>query len=118
MRRLLLVALLASATLPALPTLAATPAPSQAPAAKADVPPPPTVTDDGTGSGAEPEVRIIQKGNEKWEEYRLNGKLYMVKVTPAVGPAYYLIDQEGNGQLKQVDPNRRIVTPQWVLKRF
>jgi hypothetical protein len=113
MRRLLFAALLASVAIPA---LAATPTPGPATPPKAEVPPPPTVTDDGTGP--EPEVRIIQKGNEKFEEYRLNGQLYMVKVTPAVGPAYYLIDEEGNGQLKQVNPNRRIITPKWVLKRF
>ncbi|MDN0074769.1 DUF2782 domain-containing protein [Crenobacter sp. SG2303] len=113
MRRLLFAALLVSAAIPA---LAATPAPSPTPSTKAEVPPPPTISDDNTGP--EPEVRIIQKGKEKIEEYRMNGHLYMVKVTPAVGPAYYLIDEEGNGQLKQVNPNRRIITPQWVLKRF
>ncbi|MDN0084147.1 DUF2782 domain-containing protein [Crenobacter sp. SG2305] len=113
MRRLLFAALLVSAAIPALAT---TPAPSPTPSTKAEVPPPPTISDDNTGP--EPEVRIIQKGKEKIEEYRMNGHLYMVKVTPAVGPAYYLIDEEGNGQLKQVNPNRRIITPQWVLKRF
>ncbi|WP_239688623.1 DUF2782 domain-containing protein [Aquitalea magnusonii] len=67
---------------------------------------------------AEPEVRIIQRGDDKIEEYRLNGQLYMMKVTPAIGFPYYLMDEEGNGSMKQVDPNRRIVIPQWVLKRF
>jgi hypothetical protein len=35
-----------------------------------------------------------------------------------VGFPYYLMDEEGNGSMKQVDPNRRIIIPQWVLKRF
>ncbi|MBV8680671.1 MAG: DUF2782 domain-containing protein [Aquitalea sp.] len=89
---------------------------AETPPAPATVPPPPTISDEaGT---AEPEVRIIQRGDDKIEEYRLNGQLYMVKVTPAVGFPYYLMDEEGNGNMKQVDPNRRIIIPQWVLKRF
>lgn len=33
------------------------------------------------------------------EEYRVAGQLRMVKVTPARGPAYYLIDENGDGRL-------------------
>lgn len=83
----------------------------------ATVPPPPTISQDAAGT-AEPEVRIIQRGDDKIEEYRLNGQLYMMKVTPAIGFPYYLMDEEGTGSMKQVDPNRRIIIPQWVLKRF
>lgn len=77
---------------------------------------PPTIGDDQ--GGPEPEVRIIQKGNNKIEEYRLNGKLYMVKVTPSIGAPYYLMDEDGSGQMRQIDPNRRIIIPRWVLLRF
>lgn len=87
------------------------------PPALATVPPPPTISQDAAGT-AEPEVRIIQRGDDKIEEYRLNGQLYMMKVTPAIGFPYYLMDEEGTGSMKQVDPNRRIIIPQWVLKRF
>ena len=88
------------------------------PPAPAVVPPPPTITEDAAGAVAEPEVRIIQRGDDKVEEYRLNGHLYMVKVTPSIGFPYYLMDDDGSGSLKQIDPNRRIIIPQWVLKRF
>ncbi|GGD49408.1 DUF2782 domain-containing protein [Pseudoxanthomonas indica] len=33
------------------------------------------------------------------EEYRVGGQLRMVKVTPARGPAYYLLDENGDGRL-------------------
>jgi hypothetical protein len=38
-------------------------------------------------------------GRCRVEEYRMNGVLYMVKVTPTVGPPYYLIDTTGDGNL-------------------
>jgi hypothetical protein len=37
----------------------------------------------------EPQVTIVKKETETREEYRIKGKLYMVKVTPAVGKPYY-----------------------------
>jgi len=82
------------------------------------VPPPPTISQQDSTGVAEPEVRIIQHDDEKIEEYRLNGHLYMVKVTPTVGFPYYLMDEDGGGNMRQIDPNRRIIIPQWVLKRF
>ncbi len=106
------------ASLSALLTLQAAHAGTDASApARATVPPPPTITEDSSAQ-AEPEVRIIQKGEEKIEEYRINGKLYMVKVTPAIGVPYYLIDDDGNGQMKKIDPTRRMIIPRWVLLRF
>ncbi|XLM21272.1 DUF2782 domain-containing protein, partial [Chromobacterium piscinae] len=84
---------------------------------KAVVPPPPAISP-ANAAEPEPEVRLIQKGDEKIEEYRLNGKLYMVKVTPAHGVPYYLVDDNGSGTMKQVDPANRIVIPRWVLVRF
>ncbi len=53
------------------------------------------------------------------EEYRVNGHLYMVKITPTVGPAYYLVDDNGNGEL---DTRRSSLDdtniPRWVLLRW
>ncbi|WP_227105304.1 DUF2782 domain-containing protein [Chromobacterium rhizoryzae] len=87
------------------------------PPAKTPVPPPPTISEQNAAT-AEPEVRIIQKGEEKIEEYRLNGHLYMVKVTPSHGVPYYLMDDNGSGTMKQIDPANRIIIPRWVLIRF
>lgn len=110
MRRLLISVLFASAASAALAATPATP-----------VPPPPTVSavpGDNPGE-AEPEVRIVHEGEKTVEEYRINGKLYMVKVSPGAGmPPYYLMDEEGNGVMKQIDPARRVIIPKWVLVRF
>ena len=81
------------------------------------VPEPPELPDPlETGENIEPEVTIIRKEDAVIEEYRINGQLYMVKVTPFVGPAYYMKDLDGNGIMDQTryeleDPT----VPQWVL---
>ncbi|WP_028534668.1 DUF2782 domain-containing protein [Paludibacterium yongneupense] len=112
------IALLALVTLPAL-AAADIPPPviKDSSATRAEVPPPPTVSAQ-SGAQAEPEVRIIERKDAKIEEYRLNGKLYMVKVTPSVGLPYYLIDDDGSGQLKPASSQQRLITPRWVLLRF
>lgn len=49
---------------------------------------------------APPTVSIrVQDNGDRVEEYAINGVIYMVKVTPARGPAYYLMDTDGNGRL-------------------
>ena len=65
----------------------------------------------------EPEVTIIKRKDSVKEEYRLNGKLYMVKIIPSVGPAYYYIDQDGDGvwETRNTDRNSTSRVPQWVI---
>ena len=46
----------------------------------------------------EPEVNIIKQTDQTIEEYRIGGRLYMIKVTPKVGPPYYLVDDLGDGK--------------------
>ncbi len=43
----------------------------------------------------EPQVTIVKSETETREEFRIKGKLYMVKVTPAVGKPYYLVEPPG-----------------------
>jgi hypothetical protein len=80
-------------------------------------PPPPGMELD---PAFEPQVTIIKRGEDQVEEYRMDGKLYMMKVTPPHGTAYYLIDQTGNGTMTRVDVTDppRLSVPQWVIKRF
>ncbi|MFK5950351.1 MAG: DUF2782 domain-containing protein [Methylococcales bacterium] len=52
-----------------------------------------------SGEVMEPDITIIRKGKKMIQEYRKNGQLYMVKIVPAVGPAYYLIDTDGDGNM-------------------
>jgi hypothetical protein len=82
------------------------------------VPAPPDLPDPlESGQPIEPEVTIIRREKEVVEEYRINGNLYMVKITPVVGKPYYLIDRDGDGRLE----SRRTgiyddgQVPQWVL---
>jgi hypothetical protein len=65
----------------------------------------------------EDEVIIRPTPEGKIEEYRRNGRLYMVRVVPFVGPAYYLVDTTGDGLL---DSRRHglapeVVVPHWLL---
>ena len=78
------------------------------------VPPPPTGLDD---EDMEPEVKIIKRDDAVVHEYRIKGRLYMVKVIPRVGPPYYLYDGDGNGSLEsrshQLDPAP--IVPNWRI---
>lgn len=66
----------------------------------------------------EPEVRIVPRENVTHEEYRINGQLYKIKVTPKVGKPYYLFDPEGKGQFTRSDLEPEISIPTWVIKTF
>lgn len=71
------------------------------------------------GNIGEPSITIRNKGNERIEEYRLKGKLYMMKVTPPKGKPYYLVDQLGRGEFTRNDgPTPPMSVPQWVVKTF
>ncbi|MCC6202582.1 MAG: DUF2782 domain-containing protein [Gammaproteobacteria bacterium] len=82
----------------------------------ADVPPPPPPTA-GPAALPEPEITIVQREKETVREYRINNRLYMVKIEPAVGPAYFLVDQDGDGKLEARfgDVYNARIVPQWVL---
>ena len=68
----------------------------------------------------EPSVRIYLKEGQQVEEYSVNGQVYKVKITPSVGPEYYLIDLDGDGKLesRHDDLKSNPPTPQWVLVRW
>lgn len=110
------------------PVLAAEPASNGAkktPPASVPAPPPPpenynppAAPELPDAGQPEPEVTITTKGTEIHEEYRLNGRLYMIKVVPKKGKPYYLIDHEGSGQFRRSDFESRIAIPTWVIKRF
>lgn len=70
-----------------------TPAPP--PALPAD-----TQESDDSRNIPEPEVTIIHKKEMTVEEYRVDGKLRYVKITPTKGQPYYLVDRDGDGVLE------------------
>ena len=71
------------------------------------------------GEVIEPEVKIIKQEEGTIYEYRINGQLYMVKIQPVKGPAYYLVDRDGDGEFdsRSTDPTN-ISVPQWILMRW
>ncbi|MEN8178234.1 MAG: DUF2782 domain-containing protein [Pseudomonadota bacterium] len=77
---------------------------------------PPALVD---GEAIEPDVTIIKKEEGTVYEYRINGQLYMVKVQPVVGPPYYLVDRDGDGEFdsRSTEPGE-ISVPQWILLRW
>ncbi len=68
----------------------------------------------------EPKVTITEDKRGMVEEYRMNGALYMIKVTPKVGPVYYLVDADGDGELEsrrnELDPD--VMIPSWMIFRW
>lgn len=78
---------------------------------------PPTVE---SGETMEPDITIIKRGKKTIQEYRINGEIYMVKVVPDIGPAYYLIDSDGDGNMdvRRSDIERDIRVPQWVIYKW
>lgn len=79
------------------------------------VPPPPPGME-AFDAALEPQVTIVQSEKETREEFRINGRLYMVKVTPAAGKPYYLIDRQGNGQFVEAEVGGPPVKPpMWLL---
>lgn len=78
-------------------------------------PPPPPQVQSGEVL-EEPEVTIKQTDKGTVHRYSVNGQVYMVKVVPTAGPAYYFIDSDGDGRLDaRVDDIHNISVPQWVL---
>lgn len=65
----------------------------------------------------EPEVQLKTYENRTVEEYRINGNLYMIKIKPKFGSAYYLVDDTGTGELdlRRTASGRDIVIPRWTL---
>ncbi|RIX48489.1 MAG: DUF2782 domain-containing protein [Rhodocyclales bacterium GT-UBC] len=79
------------------------------------VPPPPPGME-AFDAAMEPQVTIVKSEKETREEYRIKGKLYMIKVTPAVGPAFYLVDRQGDGNFIEADiPHTPVKPPMWII---
>ena len=87
-----------------------------------ELPPPPALPPAQPGDAPElqPEVTTRKEGPNTIEEYRIRGKLYMMKVTPPHGRPYVLMDNKGDGTfMRQDNPlDQGIRVPQWVLMEF
>jgi hypothetical protein len=87
------------------------------PAAPPPLPLPPKLTDEGV----EPTVNIRREEERVVEEYSINGRVYMVRVTPKVGAPYYYMDEDGDGQL-ELQPGDEAMNPvrpaYWKVKEW
>jgi hypothetical protein len=73
-------------------------------------PPPPPMPVDA------PAVRIPVQEGDQVEEVRQGGRVVMLKVTPAKGPTYYLVDTTGNGNWMRRDSlDDGVRVPMWPI---
>lgn len=76
-----------------------------------------------TGAGNDPGIDLAdaqvavrtEKNGDVIEEYRVGGALRMVKVTPSRGPAYYLMDENGDGRLDRSKGEGPVSPVYWKL---
>ena len=85
-----------------------------------EAPPPPQLEDDPDDPGIKPVVTTRVEGDRTIQEYRVHGRLYMQRVTPAHGRPYVLIDNKGDGSFTRQDNtlDNGVRVPQWVLLEF
>ena len=93
--------------------------PAKPPALQPIPEPPPPPPGYELDPALEPQVTILKRGVDTVEEYRIGGRLYMVKVIPPHGRPYYLIDHRGDGMFtRQEGFDSGIRVPMWVIKTF
>ena len=82
---------------------------------------PPPIPPKVPGEEIEPSVVITEREGERIEEYRQDGRVYMIKITPVKGPAYYYLDEDGDGQLELRESDKKLNPVQpvyWKLKEW
>ena len=87
---------------------------------KAIKPPPPLPEEaDDSRNIPQPEVRIIRNKTSVIEEYRVNGQLRYVKITPNGGVPYYMVDADGDGVLetRENDLDNPAIN-RWILMQW
>ncbi|MNR49640.1 hypothetical protein D3C85_1690450 [compost metagenome] len=68
--------------------------------------------------GADPDVTIRQDGDKTIQEYRQNGFLYAIKVTPKNGKPYFLVRADGSdGNFIRSDQPDMLI-PAWEIFKW
>ncbi|MFY9260142.1 MAG: DUF2782 domain-containing protein [Gallionella sp.] len=80
---------------------------------------PRTVNTEDAATSDDTGVTITKQAEQTIEEYRMGGRLYMIKVTPKGGVPYYLVDDRGDGKFaRQESLDTGFRPPQWIIHRF
>ena len=66
---------------------------------------------------AEGQVEIIAGENKTVFEYRVNGRLLMIKVVPEFGTTYYMVPADGQPHFESLDHKKKLY-PQFVIIEF
>jgi hypothetical protein len=67
---------------------------------------------------ADPAVTIRQEGDKTIEEYRVNGFLYAIKITPKTGKPYFLVRADGSdGNFVRSDSPDMLI-PSWEIFKW
>lgn len=113
--RILAAALLAAFAFAAAAQSAPRPRPPGTTPLEDSPPPPPMTKEEPT-----PDVTTRTEGDNQIQEYRVKGKLYMMRVTPRHGHPYILRDDQGTGTFTRQDNplDSGVRVPQWVLMEF
>lgn len=101
--RLIALLLLVSAAAASAQERKDVPVPEKIPSPPSEELPPPTVN-----------VRTAENGDVV-QEYRQGGKIFMVRVIPKHGKAYYLYDDDGNGRLDRIDGEHGVTPAMWTI---
>jgi len=64
--------------------------------------------------GAEPDVTIRTEGDKTISEYRINGFLYAIKVTPSIGKPYFLVRADASQMWTRSD-KPEVLIPAWEI---
>jgi Protein of unknown function (DUF2782) len=67
----------------------------------------------------EPQITIVRRATETIEEYRVGGRLTMVKVIPKAGRPYYLVADGADGAwIRRDSLDTGLKVPMWLLFSF
>lgn len=93
--------------------------PNLEPLPKDQVPPPPQIKAE---PGTEPVITTTKRGEDTVEEFRIGGRLFMIRVTPPNAPPYVLMDNDGAGTFTPsagpADNVSNLRVPMWVIGHF
>ena len=82
------------------------------------LPPPELPAPVQSGEALAPGVTAREEEGGTVREYRIEGRLYMIKVAPAAGVPYYMVDYDGDGSMETNVSTVRdedVSIPQWLI---